>query len=61
MNNKNFFSGGCLSGLIRLTGKFAFGLFPFYPNQCILSGGPPLCGILSKPVDISHLLEAGLY
>ena len=42
----------CPSGPTRLTGKFAFKLFPFYPNQCRFSGGPPLCGIIENPVDI---------
>ena len=50
----------CLSGPIRVKGKIAFVLFPFYPNQCIFFGGPPLGGLLVNAVNLSHLLEAGL-
>ena len=42
------FSEVLSSGPIRLTGKSAFMLVPFYPNQCILLVGPPLGGILEK-------------
>ena len=55
-NNKVRCSVVCLSVSIRLTGKFAFTLFLFYPNQCRFSGGPPLGGLLAKPVDFSCLL-----
>ena len=58
-DNKFFFSTVRSSGTIRLTGKFAFVLSPFYPNQCRFLGGRPLGWLLEKPVDISHLLEAG--
>ena len=42
---------------IRLTGKFVFALFLFYPNQCILLVGPPVYRIVGKSVGISCLLE----
>ena len=60
-NNKVRFSVVCLSDPMRLTGKFAFTLFPFHPNQFRFLGGPPLGGILENSVDISHLLEAGFF
>ena len=41
INNKVRFSVVWLSGQMMLTGKFTFVLFPFYPNQCIFSGGHP--------------------
>ena len=40
-DNKVRFSAGCLLDPMTLTGKFAFSLFPFYPNQCRLLSGPP--------------------
>ena len=40
-DNKIRFSAVHLSGTIRLTGKFSFVLFPFYPNQCIFLCGTP--------------------
>ena len=58
-DNKTLFSVVCLSGTIRLTGKFALKLFPFYPNQCIFSVVPTLCCLLTKPVGLSHLLQYG--
>ena len=58
-NNKVRFSAVCLSGPMRLTGKSAFTLFPFYPNQCILLGEPPSDKLLENPVDLSRVLEAG--
>ena len=58
-DNKIRFSVVCLSSPISLTGKFSSVLFPFYPNRYILSGGPPLGGILANPVVLSCLLEAG--
>ena len=59
INHKIRFSAVCLSSPIRLTGKFAFVLFPFYSNQCKLLGGHPLGGIPENPVGISLLVEAG--
>ena len=52
-NSKICFSEVCLSGPMRLIEKFAFALFPFYPNQRIFWGGPPLGVLLAKPVYIS--------
>ena len=59
INNKISFSVVCLSGPTRLIRKFTFALFLFYPNQCRLSGRPPLGGLLENTVDLSCLLEAG--
>ena len=58
-DNKTLFSDVHSPGPIRLTGKFAFVLFPFYPNQCRLSGGPPLGGLFANNVGFSRLFEAG--
>ena len=60
-NNKALFSAVCLSGTTKLTGKFAFALFLFYPTQCIFSVDPTLGGLLSKPVCLLRFLEDGLY
>ena len=60
-NNNFFFSVVCLSSQMRLTGKFAFKLFPFYSYRCRLLGRPPLGRILVKSIDISCLLEAVFY
>ena len=53
------FSEVHLYGPIRLIGKSAFMLVPFYPNQCRLLGGPYLGELLVKNVGLSCLLEAG--
>ena len=57
--NKIRFSEVSLSGTTRLKGKLAFLLLPFYPNKCRFLGGPPLGGLLTKPIDLSCLLEDG--
>ena len=53
------FSEVHLYGPIRLIGKSAFMLVPFYPNHCILLGGPSFGEILEKNVGLSCLLEIG--
>ena len=40
-DNKIRFSEVCSYGPIRLTVKYTFMLFSFYPNQCRLLGGTP--------------------
>ena len=56
-NDKVRFPAVCLSGTMVSTGKFAFALFLFYPNQCILLDETPLGGLLANLVDLSRLLD----
>ena len=58
-NNNVRFSAVCLSGTIMLTEKLSFALSSIYLNQCVLSGGPPLGGLIGKSMDLPHLLEDG--
>ena len=53
------FSEVHLYGPIRLTRESVFMLVPFYPNHCILLGGPSFGELLEKNVGLSCLLEIG--